>query len=216
VPEQITVTRWPAHARYGVRAGEWNESFLDASLFTGAFAELLSPHKQHVGVMMFEFGTMSKRECPSVDWFADRLDRFLEALPEGWRYAVEVRNEEFLCPKYFDTLAKHNVAHVFNAWTRMPTVAEQTALPDAFTADFTVVRALLQKGRPYEEAVSMFQPYREVQEADPATRNALREIVERTLKAHQRAYIFVNNRLEGHAPGTIDEVVRQWDSSPKR
>ena len=38
-----------------------------------------------------------------------------------------------------------NVAHVFNAWTRMPALAEQVAISDTFTADFTVCRALLQK-----------------------------------------------------------------------
>jgi uncharacterized protein YecE (DUF72 family) len=31
VPETITVARWPGHARYGAKAGEPNEHFLDAS-----------------------------------------------------------------------------------------------------------------------------------------------------------------------------------------
>jgi hypothetical protein len=39
------------------------------------------------------------------------------ALPEGFRYAVEIRNEEYLTPQYLDVLASHNVAHALNAWT---------------------------------------------------------------------------------------------------
>jgi hypothetical protein len=46
-----------------------------------------------------------------------------------------------------------------------------------------------------------------IQQPDPATRKALREIAERTVKKKKRAYIFVNNRLEGNAPKTIEAVV---------
>ena len=83
-------------------------------------------------------------------------------MPAGWRYAVEIRNPEHLVPDYFAFLARHRVAHVFNAWTRMPRIANQITLPEAFTADFAVVRALLQKDRSYEQAVRLFEPYREV------------------------------------------------------
>jgi len=57
----------------------------------------------------------------------------------------------------FAALARHNTAHVFNAWTRMPTLAEQVAMSEAFTADFSVVRALLRKGRGHEQAVKLFR-----------------------------------------------------------
>ena len=58
----------------------------------------------------------------------------------------------------------------------MPTLGNQIAMPDAFTADFTVVRALLRKGRSYEDAVKIFDPYAETRDKDMPTRNALREI----------------------------------------
>jgi hypothetical protein len=76
----------------------------------------------------------------------------------------------------------------------------------AFTADFMVVRALLQKGRGFEQAVSMFQPYERIQEPDPSTRGALKEIAARAQEVRQRAYMFVNNRLEGNAPTSIEAV----------
>jgi uncharacterized protein YecE (DUF72 family) len=206
VPEQITVLRWPGHARYGSRAGLANETFLDSSLFERAFAGPLKPHCQHVAAFIFEFGTFAKSDFPSVADFLERLDVFLGTLPPGWRYAVEIRNKEYLGPDYFSVLAKHNVAHVFNAWTRMPTIADQIRLPGAFTSDFTVVRALLQKGRSYEQAVKEFEPYQETRKPDPATREALREIARRSMKTGQRAFVFVNNRLEGNAPTTIEAV----------
>jgi hypothetical protein len=66
---------------------------------------------------------------------------------------------------------------------------------------------LLRKGRTFEQAVKMFEPYREVQQPDPVTRDALRQIVTRTLHARARAVLLINNRLEGNAPATIEAVV---------
>jgi uncharacterized protein YecE (DUF72 family) len=150
-----------------------------------------------------------------VEDFIESLERFLQALPARWRYAVEIRNKDYLVPDYFAVLARYNVAHVFNAWTWMPGIADQMALAHAFTADFVVVRALLSKGRTYDQAVNQFAPYQETQQPDLSTRDALRQIVERAQRVGQRAYLFVNNRLEGNAPATIEAVVSAPDSGER-
>ncbi len=206
VPETITVKTWPAHARYGARGGTENESFLDAALFEHAFATPLLPYLGQVGAFIFEFGAFSKRQYESPGRFYRDLDRFLGALPSGRRYAVEVRNREFIEPEYFAVLRARGVAHVFNAWTRMPPLDRQTAVDEAFTAGFIVARALLSQGRTYEQAVRKFEPYERIQEPDTGAREGLRRLVQHALSAKQLAFLFVNNRLEGNAPGTIQAV----------
>ena len=54
--------------------------------------------------------------------FLAKLGPFLAALPRGFRYAIEIRNVDYLCPDYLGLLSEHNVAHTFNAWTRMPSL----------------------------------------------------------------------------------------------
>ena len=66
---------------------------------------------------------------------------------------MEIRNPEFLEKDYFACLRSHRVAHVYNAWSKMPELRHQMAIPDSMTADFLVCRALLRRGRVYEEAV---------------------------------------------------------------
>lgn len=211
VPEEITVKQWPGHARYGARAGMTNENFMNAELFQAAFLDALGPWKDRVSVLIFEFGTMSKKVMPDAAAYVEQLDAFLAALPEGWRYSVEIRNPEFLVHDYFQCLRGHNTAHVLNAWTRMPELGIQLQIEDVFTADFSVVRALLRYGRAYEQAVKSFEPYREVQDPNPAARDALKAILERARRIKQPAFVFVNNRLEGNAPGTIDAVTgEEW------
>jgi uncharacterized protein YecE (DUF72 family) len=178
-------------------------------VFDTLFARLLRPYAARVAPLIFEFGTFAKSTFATPDDFMARLAPFLAALPAGFRYGIEIRNPEFLKPGYFSLLASHGVAHVFNAWTRMPELATQVETPDAYTAAFAVSRALLARGRAYEQAVETFQPYKVVQEPNPGARDALRQIAERARQRREPAFLFVNNRLEGHAPTTIESVVDQ-------
>jgi len=212
VPEDITVETWPTHARYGKRAGLANENFLNAQALEQFFTSRLERYGSQVGPLIFEFGTFNKKTFPTPAAFLAVLDPFLQKLPEGFRYAVEIRNEEYLTPRYFDMLASHNVAHALNAWTRMPALDDQARLPDVFTADFTVVRALLRRGRAYDMAVETFQPYDRIQEPNESAREGMRLVAQRAMHERKNAFLFVNNRLEGNAPSTIEAVVEQLKS----
>lgn len=203
VPEQITCRLFPAHARYGAQAGQKNSTFLDARLFLDAFLRPLIPYHAKTAVLIFEFGTFASRTFAAVSEFLEMLDPFLRELPVEFRYAVEIRNAEFLTPAYFECLRGHNVAHVYNAWTRMPELQVQTAIPNSRTADFLVARALLRRGRSFEEAVKKFEPYAEIREPNPDAREAVRDIIHMAEREKATAFLFVSNRLEGSAPATM-------------
>ena len=207
VPEEVTAKVFPTHARYGPRAGLANPSFLDAALFEEGFLKPLSAWRGQIATLIFEFGAFSQKAYRQVGEFVEDLDRFLAALPEGFRYSVEVRNPEFLGPEYFQCLKRHGAAHVFNAWARMPELGRQIRMADTFTADFTVCRALLRFGRSYADAVELFSPYEEIKDPNPAGRQAIRDLMEWARDKRRAAFIFVNNRFEGNAPGTIEAIV---------
>jgi uncharacterized protein YecE (DUF72 family) len=206
-PEQITCSVFPKHARYGPQAGTANPSFLDAETIKQMFLRPLWRHRDKTALIIFEFGAFGKRNFADGGEFLDRLDPFLAALPPDFRYSVEVRNPELLAPDYFQCLRSHGVAHVYNAWSKMPVLGQQIAIPDSVTADFVVSRALLRAGRRYEDAVAMFSPYTEIKDPNPEARDALRVLIERSREEHRMAFLFVNNRLEGNAPGTIISIV---------
>ncbi len=91
----------------------------------------------------------------------------------------------------------------------MPEIQRQIAIPEAHTAGFSVCRALLRHGRSYEQAVKVFSPYDKVQDPNPAARQAMRSLINQAQEQQQAAFIFVNNRLEGNAPVTIQAVVAE-------
>jgi uncharacterized protein YecE (DUF72 family) len=207
VPEQVTCKVFPDHPRYGAQAGQENEAFLDPRVFEEMFVRLLLPHRRKTALLIFEFGTFAKRSFEGVAQFVERLDSFLANLPPVFRYAVEIRNPDYLDRAYFDCLRQHRVAHVYNAWARMPELKRQIAIPGSATADFQVCRALLRRGRPYEEAVQAFAPYTHVQDPNPEARESMKVLIGRARENKEFLFLFVNNRLEGNAPFTILSLV---------
>jgi Protein of unknown function DUF72 len=121
---------------------------------------------------------------------------------------VEIRNKGWLQPDYFAMLRSYNAAHVYNNWTRMPSVGEQMAIEGSETADFTVARFLLKPGRTYDAAVEQFKPYREVKERQDEARTAAAKLLEGSFTRKRLCYIYINNRLEGCAPLTADAIMR--------
>ena len=203
VPEPITCKVFPSHSRYGAQAGQANPLFLDGNALREKFLQPLAPHRAKTAVLIFEFGAFGRHSIASLPEFLDRLDPFLAALPSEFRYAVEIRNPEFLDKDYFACLRAHRVAHVYNAWSKMPELRYQMAIPDSTTADFLVCRALLRHGRSYENAVTLLAPYREIQDPNPEARDSMRILIGRARADKRILLLFVNNRLEGNAPMTI-------------
>ena len=210
VTDEITVKKFPNLPRFGHRAGQPNENFLNADLFASAFLRPCEAIRPQVGLLMFEFSRFYKTDYEHGRDFVAALDTFLGRLPKGWPYAVEMRNQHWLQPDYFACLARHGVTHVFNSWSAMPSVSEQMALPGSRPNPALVAaRFLLKPGRSYEEAVKTFQPYDQTREVNEEARAAGVFLLKEGKAAgpSRKTFIFVNNRLEGNALETIAAMV---------
>jgi uncharacterized protein YecE (DUF72 family) len=207
ITDEITIKRFPNLPRFGQRAGTPNSDFLNAQLFMDLFLRPCEPFAEQIGPLIFEFSTFHSKDYEHGRDFVAALDQFLSLLPKGWEYGVEIRNHKWLVPKYFSMLASQGVAHVLNNWTRMPTIADQLKIEGSDTAAFSVSRFLLKTGRTYEASVKAFQPYQEIKEPTEEARVAAAQILAHAIVKKRRAYIYVNNRLEGCAPYTIDGVL---------
>ncbi len=212
VTDEITIKKFPNLPRFGQRAGRPNENFLNADLFASAFLGPCEAFRPKVGLLMFEFSRFYPADFARGRDFVEALDAFLGRLPRGWPYGVEIRNRNFLQREYFATLARHRVTHVFNSWEAMPPVDEQLALPGSLThPDCAAVRLLLQPGRRYEDAVKLFSPYDRLKDPQPASRAAAAKLIRAAHQTGQprRVFVYVNNRFEGNAPGTIAAILEQ-------
>jgi len=212
VPEDVTMERFPKQPRYGDRAGEINMSFMDPVLVKSLLLDRLEPYRDKLGPLIFEFTAIHDSELLKPANFAEALDRMLSRLPcDRYQWAVEVRNKHFLDGggAYLDVLRHHGVSHVLNSWTRMPAIHEQMRLRNIFTARHVVSRWLLKPGRTYAQAVEAFSPYETTKDPYPEGRQALRDLIEQFVPDDRVFYAFVNNRFEGSAVETIENVLEQ-------
>ncbi len=116
-----------------------------------------------------------------------RLERFLEGLPSGPRYAVEVRHRGWLTAAFGQMLRARGVALVLQDLYYMPRM-------DWLTAPFTVIRWL---GRRSDiERFDRLQIDRTKELVTWASR------VRRFLDAGVDVYGYFNNHFAGHSPGS--------------
>jgi uncharacterized protein YecE (DUF72 family) len=209
VTDEITLKKYPNLPRFGQRAGQPNEHFLHAEVFERGFLQPCESIRSRVGVLIFEFSRFFPTDYEHGRQFVADLDAFLAKLPSGWPYAIEMRNKHWLQREYFDCLARHDVAHVYNSWTEMPPVSEQMALAGSGTnPKLMAARFLLKPGRSFENAVKTFEPYDKTKEVnDEARQSGARLIKEGKKSVNRKTFIFVNNRLEGNALQTIHAML---------
>lgn len=204
--EEITIPLYARHPRYGVKGGTVNPRFLDV----GALRDLvLRPWQaglgERAGPCIFEF---QRHGLPPAELLA-KLDAFLGQLPPGIQYGVEVRNPVLLGPRYVAILRAHRVAHVYNHWTIMPPLATQhEKLGKAFPADYVLFRLLTPLGLSHSEAVERYAPYSRLQQPLPQMRQDTTRLVRQALDEAKAVYVLVNNRAEGCAPITIQELAK--------
>lgn len=204
--EDCTLPQFPRHARYGKKQGEPNPRFLEASYATDAVvAPVVAGLGDKLAVLLFQFSPQDAREARA---FADRLHAFLERLPRGVPYAVELRNPELLTKQYAQALAATGAVHAHNVWGNMPSVLLQARLIPPAARRPLVVRWLMRKGDDYEGARSRFLPFSRLAEPDSTNREDIATLLSKALAHQVPALVLVNNKAEGCAPLSIFELGR--------
>ena len=178
------------------------------------FLVVLTPYRDakfepHTGPFLFVF----QRHGLSSEEFRSRLDTFLGQLPKDFRYAVEIRNAGLLGSNYRKVLEHHGVAHAYNHWSYMPSLAEQHQRMERFTAPFTVLRLLTPLRMSYEAAKKRAEPYTKIVEELPEMRRDTVELVKKAVGEKRKVYVLVNNRSEGNAPLTIQALIKALQNS---
>ncbi|MFO0774174.1 MAG: DUF72 domain-containing protein [Nitrospiraceae bacterium] len=207
--EELTIPTFAAIPRYGDKQGTVNPRFLDATLFTDMVAgPTAAGLGNKLGVFLFEF----QRTGIAPELFLDRLEGFLSALPHTYRYAVEIREQTLLnapnASRYRAILERTEVAHVYNHWTAMPSLADQhRQLGGTFTAPTVVTRLLTPRGVRFQTAVDRYKPYNRLVAPIPTMRDDAAALIEQAVAGGRRPYVLVNNRSEGNSPLTIKALV---------
>ncbi len=204
--EHCTVARFPRHPRHGAQAGEANRRFLDpAYAADAAIAPLADGLGERLGAIVFQFPPQSTGALGGTGRIVERLHRFLDALPAGPLYAVEIRNADWLGPDYACALRDAGAVHCLCVHPRMPPPQTQARFVAPAMERALIARWNLGHGLDYEAARARFAPFDRLAAEDPATREALAALIAAQLGAcpHAPIVVTVNNKAEGSAPLSV-------------
>jgi uncharacterized protein YecE (DUF72 family) len=188
----------------GAKAGQRNPRLLDAQWTTDFVVQpFVEGLRAKAGALVFQFPPQPVR---SPERFAEALHRFLERLPRGPLYAVELRNRELLTDRYGEALVATGAVHCHNAWGSMPSVlAQRDSVPEG-ARRVLVARWLTRPGETYQGPKSPYQPFDRLQEPDEPRREQLIELM--TEQPH--GFVMVNNETEGCAPESIEALAERF------
>jgi uncharacterized protein YecE (DUF72 family) len=195
----------PARQRY-----ERNAHFLEPQYAT---AEVVRPCVEglgsNMGPLLFQFPPQDVRTIGGPERFAEQLHDFLEALPRGPLYAVELRNAALLTPVYAEALSAVGACHCFNVHPSMPTLHHQQRLVSSANTPALVVRWMLHRTLGYEAARDRYLPFNRLVDADPASRTTIAALCLEAVAADRPAFVIVNNKAEGSAPLSVAKLAEQ-------
>lgn len=187
---------------HGVRTE--NPRFLNAEYATEAMVEpMVEGLGSKAGPLLFQFSPMSAGVVGGVEGFHERLHAFLDALPEGPLYAVELRTPAFMDDDYARLLEETGAAHCYNVHPAMAPLSRQLGRISPFHQPAVVVRWMLHEGLAYEAARDRYQPFDRIVDGDEASRERIAVAVLDALVAERPAFVIVNNKAEGSAPLSV-------------
>ncbi|MBD3234748.1 MAG: DUF72 domain-containing protein [candidate division Zixibacteria bacterium] len=218
IPSGSTVDGWAAKTpdsftfaakfpRSIVHGGEGREPNPDVILQPDAtyetrdkFLGVMSRLDEKLGPLLLQFPYLPKRVYAGRKQFFEKLDKFLTDLPDDFRYAVEIRNRNWLKPDFVELCKKHNAALVLADQGWMPHGDEIAKMIEPVTTDFSYIR-LLGDRKKIEDITSTWD--KEVIDHEDSLMRWANLMEDLTERFRAQIYIYANNHYAGHAPATI-------------
>ncbi|HSU40938.1 MAG TPA: DUF72 domain-containing protein [Polyangiaceae bacterium] len=204
--EACVVQRFPTHPRYGKRAGEQNPLYLDAAhAVDNVVQPALAALGEKLGVVVFQF---PPEDVGAPAAFARRLGAFLQRLPAGAVYAVELRNRALFGAEYAAALVDAGAVHCHNVWGDMPSASLQARQLAPPTRRPLLVRWLMRRGESYQSAGERYLPFDRLVEEDVPNREDIARLVARAAEHGVPSFVMLDNKAEGCAPETAVRLAR--------
>jgi uncharacterized protein YecE (DUF72 family) len=170
------------------------------------FLETMEALGEKLGPLLFQFGYFHSGKFKSGAEFLARLKPFLQRLPKGFQYAVEIRNKYWLDAQFAETLRENGVALALIDHSWMPRPWEMKGKVDVITADFTYVRWLGDR-KDIEEQTAKWD--KAIVDRGPELLEWVR-IFQFMAARGIKVFAWANNHYAGHAPATVKLFCDIW------
>jgi uncharacterized protein YecE (DUF72 family) len=193
-----------------------NPRFLDPQY---AANEVIGPMMEGLGrkagPLLFQFPPIPPNLVGGRGPFVERLHGFLDALPKGPLYTIELRTAAFLTDSYSKVLLATGASHCYSVHPAMASLERQLESVHAYQQPALVMRWMLHSGLRYEVAKERYKPFDAIVDEDADTRERMAIAVLDAAIAEKGVFVIANNKAEGSAPLSIfrlAERIAEWEA----
>jgi uncharacterized protein YecE (DUF72 family) len=176
-----------------------------------AFISTMELLDDKLGPLLLQFPYFNRMKFKSLPEFLAVLEPFLKKLPKGHRFALEIRNKNWLNAKLTDLLKAYGVALVLIDQAWMPRPTEWFEKVDPITADFTYVRWLGDR-KGIEQQTKVWDKV--IVDRSSELKEWVK-VLRGVRKRKIQILAFANNHYAGHGPSTIELFAKLWANGLK-
>jgi len=180
-----------------------NPYFLSEDVFASTIHNLWGM-KEKIAFLMFQFEYLNKQKMPSIGLFIDKLKSFMEKTDPQYRYAIEIRNPNYLQKEFFQFLKETNITPVLLQGYYMPPIDETI---DSWR-DYFGGNLIIRLHGPDRSVIEGKTKgiWNKIVEPKDAELLRIMVKVKDLLERGIDIYLNVNNHYEGSAPLTIEKI----------
>jgi uncharacterized protein YecE (DUF72 family) len=210
-PSASTVTGWNRKTPHGfvfaVKVPQQithEKVLIDCDAEFSEFVRVMELLGAKLGPMVLQFPFFNSVAFSSGAQFIGRLKPFLKKLPPQHKFAIEIRNRQWLNASFADLLRHHGVALALQDRSWMPMPWDYGF--DPLTADFTYIhwlgdrkeietltkswdKTIVDRARQLKTWVDYLQPIK---------------------KRGITVFAYANNHYAGHGPATVAQFLKMW------
>jgi uncharacterized protein YecE (DUF72 family) len=205
-PSPSTVTGWrdktPPNFVFSAKVPQiitHEKMLVDCDAELNQFLETMNLLGPKLGPLVLQFPFFDRWRIPDQRHFLSVLGPFLKKLPAHYKFALEIRNRNWLDAKLTELLRQRNVALVLQDLSSMPRPWEYPGKLDFVTADFVYVRWLGNRKGIEEQTKTWDRMILDRRSNLINWVELFRQLVSRNLKI----FAYANNHYAGNGPGTV-------------
>jgi uncharacterized protein YecE (DUF72 family) len=215
IPTSAMVTAWRNRAPKGFRFAAkvpqvitHGKRLVNCEAELSRFLGIMEPLGDKLGPLLLQFPYYNKNTFASREQFDKLLRPFLKALPKGFRFAVEIRNKNWISWDFLELLREHSIGFALLNQAWMPSIDTLAQALDLVTADFCYVRFMGDR-KGLESKTQKFDHIIEDKTNDMRIwAGEIKKIVARGTQT----YTFFSNYYAGYGPGSAKLFQELWDA----
>jgi uncharacterized protein YecE (DUF72 family) len=219
IPQRSTVSGWRDRTPDGFvfaakipRVITHQKVLSDCQKELSSFLKTVEILGDKLGPLLLQFPYFNKNAFASREQFDKLLRPFLDSLPKAFRFAVEIRNKNWISWDFLELLRERSVGFTLLVQAWMPRIDTLAKALDLVTGDFCYVRFMGDRG----ELESQTRRFDKLLDDKTDEMRVWADELKKIVAQGTKTYVFFSNYYAGYGPGSANLFTDLWNKDKQQ